>query len=287
MARSSYDAIQRKRALAAKQAKKSTASANAQVQRLKKNIAGLEKFSCIQNFIAGRQIRAVTAAASERAKAAADANRALHAIKEEVQDVLLPVILRGLQFEALVEQRSTGAAPPVGFRPFVLTRRQHQFISDTRDKIKGIESGPLFDALAATEEMWSSIEEMSTPWPADVPAWIDGASPAVPAPPQPIKRITLTPLANPWRKVKPEPIDGNWAPLPMCEQVKNEERVGGLVMRTWVNDAPPSNLPAPLPIDPSIRPLKGGSLSDTDTDSESDSDWEGADCDVEIQFVVK
>ena len=287
MARPSYAEIQRKRALAARHAKKSAASGAAQVHRLKKDNVGLRKFAGIQTFLAGRQIRAVTAAASERAKAAADANRVLHKIREEVNDVMLPVILRGLQYEALVDQRSTGAAPPVGFRPLELTYRQWKFISDTRDKIRGFESGPLFDALVATEEMWSPFEEMATPWPADVPAWIDGVSPAVPAPPPPVKLITPTPLANPWRKIKTEPVDGNWAPLPMCEQVKNEERVGGLSMRTWVNINPPSNLPAPLPIDPSIRMLKGGSLTDTDTDSESDSDWDEDDCDLEIEFVVK
>ncbi len=124
---------------------------------------------------------------------------------------------------------------------------------------------------------------MSTPWPVDVPSWIDGVSPALPAPPPPVKRITPTALANPWRKIKPEPVDGDWVPKhPRAKEMVHACPVGALSLRPWVLKAPHSLVSTPLPIDPSTRMLKGGSLTDTDTDTESDSesDWD-------LEVVIK
>jgi hypothetical protein len=61
--RSSYADVLSKRALCVKRAKNSNASAIGEVERLKKDIAGLRTFAGIKDMLAGKHIRGLSAAA--------------------------------------------------------------------------------------------------------------------------------------------------------------------------------------------------------------------------------
>lgn len=269
MARQSFIAIQRKRVLAAKREKKILATRSSVVDSLKKNLAGVKRMSVIQAVGAEQRVRGLQAAASERAAAAAAAKKDFLELKKKINTVLGGIILRGLQFERLVEHRSSAAPPPVGYRPYTLNATQEAFVANFIAEVR--DNGPqeLRASQDALDAFWSPHEQMVGDWDPDVPSWIDGVSPAVPAPPHPPKRITPTPLANPWRKIKPEPVDDKWGP-------KSAEEPNLWVLHP---DMTPPRLLATVRKEgphPTMR-VPRGSVSDTDTESESEYDY-----DVEI-----
>ncbi len=269
MARPSSISVQRKKALAAKWDRDVRSVHNAEVKKLQKDLFGARKWALIMQISADKKIKTL--------------QDIINKSKKNLNGILSQVILRGIQFEKLVEQRSTGAAPLVGFRPLELNATQTEFVNNFLETLREC-VGPMAKSLNDLEEQWSPFNEMAGPWDPDVPAWIDGVSPAPPAPPAPPRRLTPTPLVNPWRtasteappapdknvgpwkkKREVEMNDPNWAP-------KSAEEPNVWVMKPPLIVLPPSKPVAPPSRKdgphPTMRVPKG-----YEPESDSDYDW--------------
>lgn len=269
MARTSYAAIQRKKSLAEKWSKAAVKDRDVEIDGLKASLRGTRKFWCLMNQATDKRLRAIQTQNDKHRK--------------DINGILSQVILRGIQFEKLVEQRSTGAAPLVGFRPLELNATQTEFVNNFLEALREC-VGPMAKSLNDLEEQWNPFNEMAGPWDPDVPSWIDGVSPAPPAPPAPPRRLTPTPLVNPWRtasteappapdknvgpwkkKREVEMNDPNWAP-------KSAEEPNVWVMKPPLIVLPPSKPVAPPSRKdgphPTMRVPKG-----YEPESDSDYDW--------------
>lgn len=287
MVRPSSVAVQRKKSIASKSADTAKKIYAGEIIALKSTLRGARRTHCVLSLHADKRVRGLQAAASERASAAAAAVKELADCKARVNDVLSRVILRGLQFEGLVEHRSTGSDFPIGFVPIELNSSQTAFVAEFLEGVRS-STGPMSASLGEFDKFWGPMEQLAGPWDPDVPAWIDGESPLPRAPPRPMRRLTPTPLVDPWATVKTEPPpapkkstgpwkkrrevdidDPNWAP-------KSAEEPNVWVMKPpmLVVTSTPLGVSRAAGPHPIMRVPRGGSMTDTDTDSESDADYD-------------